>query len=57
MTLKTRKKYVSPSMQAIGIQMELLLCGSTEGNKVNGMNPFPSDPGSSGFYDDHKSIW
>lgn len=57
MTLKTRKKYVSPSMQAIGIQMELLLCGSNEGSKVNGMNPFPSDPGSSDFYDDHKSIW
>lgn len=57
MTIKTRKEYVAPSAQAIGVQMEMLLCGSTGENKVNGMNPFPSDPGSSGFYDDQKSIW
>lgn len=55
MTIKKKKSYVSPSMQCIGLQMELLLCGSI--NSIKGMNSLPSEPGQSSFYRQNNSIW
>lgn len=57
MTIKKKKSYMSPSMQCIRLQMELLLCTSTEENSIKGMNSLPSEPGQSSFYRQNNSIW
>lgn len=50
-----RKEYNKPALKVVELNMQVLLCGSIDSDKMNGMNRLPADPNSSTIQS--NNIW